>query len=71
MNVAVPRAIRIIEKRSSIRVRTYASSDPETVFDLLRMERFTGRVVFDMSEGGVCMVQAEDRTHLTSNTNSP
>ena len=58
------RQIRVSEKRAAIRTRTYAGMLPEEVVEMLRIERFTGRMTVDFSEGGICNLLAEDRTAI-------
>ena len=54
----------VSEKRSLVRTRTFTGVPAEEILNLMRRESFTGRVVVDMSQGGVCAVQVEDRASV-------
>lgn len=71
--VIAARGQRVTEKRIALRTRTFTGVAPEDVLQVLRSEHFTGRVTFDMSQGGCSTVQAEDRAqmpYLTPGNNS-
>jgi hypothetical protein len=52
------------EKTRVTRVRSYNSSH-EPVLEMLRDERFTGKIVVHMSQGTVSVVEVEDTARLT------
>ena len=62
--------LKTTEKRSEIRVRIFRDATPEDVIRQLEIERFTGNMTVNMSQGGVCGVQVEERIHLTGRNNS-
>lgn len=53
------------EKLTTIRTRTFRkvfdSSDGEEILNTLVYENFTGRVIFNMSQGGFGPVEAEEK----------
>lgn len=53
------------EQTRVTRVRSYNSSY-EPILEMLRDERFTGKVVVHMSQGTVSVVEVEDSTRLTA-----
>lgn len=60
---AVIECVVVREKRTIMRARVFpAGANIEEVMAFLYRESFTGRLTVDMSQGGVCAVQAEDRT---------
>ncbi len=71
-SVAVNKSPSIAEKRFVLRTRTCSGHSPEDIIDMLRGERFTGNMVVNFSQGGVCSVIIEERTqlpHLTAANN--
>ena len=58
----------VAEKRSMVRTRTFTGQSVEDVCALMKRERLTGRIIIDMSQGGVSSVQAEDRRELSDLT---
>jgi hypothetical protein len=72
MKLRLAGSVVVMDRRAVVRTRSF-NANPEDVIDLLRGERFTGRVTIDMSQGGACSVQAEDRSQLpfiAANNNS-
>lgn len=61
---AFPAAVR--EYRAVIRTRTYSNHryTVDEVIAELREQRFTGRVTIDISQGGVCAIEAQERSPL-------
>jgi hypothetical protein len=69
------------EKSVETRVRVFAPNNARSftgvhagdLVDELRAQNFTGKLTMDMSQGGVCVVQTEERLnkcHLTDANNS-
>lgn len=56
----------VATQRTEIYVRTFRDTTPEDVLALLKTERFTGNMTINFSQGGVCNIHVEARTHLTS-----
>ncbi len=52
------------EKRVMTRTRVFAGAHFDYVIQLLRSERFTGRLSIDVSQGAVGAVHVEDKSEL-------
>lgn len=59
-------SLNITESRSLVRVRVVADSEVsiEDIIAMMRREKFTGKVVVQMSQGGVQRISAEDSAPL-------
>ena len=58
-----------METRAVVRTRSCSGGAIESVpslLDILHRERFTGKVVVEMSQGGVRSILAEDRQQIAS-----
>ena len=54
--------IAYVENKKTIRVRAFIDGTHlEEAILVLNRESFTGRVIVDMSQGGICKIQAEDK----------